>query len=716
MSSSSSRSAHSARSALALRSPLRSCFPSRFPSRFLLHPLALLLCSGSALAQTQTIVITGNPLGREAGATPVSVLSGNGLALRRAGTLGETLDGLPGVSASGFGPNSSRPVIRGLDGDRVRLLDGGSASVDASNLSFDHASATDPLVAERIEVLRGPAALLYGGNATGGVVNVIDNRIPRVAATGLSGRAEVRLGGAADERAGAAVLEGGGGGFGWHADLHGRSASDLRAPRYTPLEDGEPLAPSTRVRNSEARSEGGAIGGGWVGSQGYLGASLDTARQRYGVTVEPDVLIRMQRDRFSLAGELRALPGPFTQLTAQASHTRYRHDEVEGSGEVGTTFRSTGDEFRLQLRHAPLGPLQGVVGVQTERLDFSALGEEAFVPGTRTRSSALFLLEEMNAGAARLSFGARSERVRVSSEGDAAGAEEPRFGAPAERRFSPTSASLSASLGGPLGWQASATLGHTERAPAYYELYANGVHVATAAYERGDASLPTERSRHAELGLAWAGPHSSVKLSAFSTRFARYIALDATGVDITVEGGHGHGEGGGEDEGHDHDETVPEYLFRSVRARLQGFELEGRHQLLAATAGRGYGLVLSGSLDTVRGTNLDTGEPLPRLAPLRARVALEAQADTWQLGAGLRHAARQTRVPATDAATPGHTLLDLWAGGTLPASWFSGQWQWFAKLNNATDRLAYNAAAINTVRGLSPEGGRALSVGLRTRF
>ena len=684
-----------------------------------LRPLLLLLCSGGVLAQApaaapaQTIVITGNPLGREAGATPANVLAGSALQQRRAGTLGGTLDGLPGVSASGFGPNASRPVIRGLDGDRVRLLDSGSASVDASNLSFDHASATDPLVAERIEVLRGPAALLYGGNATGGVVNVIDNRIPRTPLAGLSGRTEVRFGGAAAERAGAAVLEGGtapapgasAGSWAWHADVHGRRASDLRTPRYTPLEDGQPLEPATRVRNSEARSEGGAVGASWVDSQAYLGATVDTTRHRYGVTVEPDVFIRMERERVSLAGEWRALPGPFTQASAQASRTRYRHDEVEGSGEVGTTFRSTGDEFRLQLRHAPLGPLQGVVGVQTERLDFSALGEEAFVPGTRTRSSALFVLEEMKLGAARLSFGARRERVQVRSDGDAPDAAEPRFGAAAERRFSPTSAALSASVGAAQGWQASATLGHTERAPAYYELYANGVHVATAAFERGDPTLPTERSRHAELGLAWAGVQSSLKFSAFSTRFARYIALDATGVDIVVPGEPG-----------EPDTVVPEYLFRNVRARLQGFELEGRQTLFAAGAGRRWGLVLSGSIDTVRGKNLGSGEALPRLAPLRARLALEAQAEAWQLGAGLRHAARQNRVPATDTPTAGFTLLDLWASGALPAPWLGAQAQWFARLSNATDRVAFNAAAIGTVRGLSPEGGRALGIGLRTAF
>lgn len=626
---------------------------------------------------TQTIVITGNPLGRDSATQPSSVLSGDGLALRRAGSLGETLDGLPGVAATGFGPNASRPVIRGLDGDRLRLLDNGGASIDASNLSFDHAPATDPLVTERIEVLRGPAALLYGGNATGGVVNSIDNRIPKFGAAGLSGRAELRLGGAAAERAGAAVLEGGAGSWAWHADASGRTGSDLRVPLYTPLEDGEPLDPSRRVRNSAARSEGGAVGGGYVSPTGYLGASLETARNRYGVTVEPDVTIRMQRDRAALGGEWRALTGPFTQLNLNASRTRYRHEEVEGSGEIGTTFKSTGDELRLQAHHAPLGPLRGVVGLQAETLDFSALGEEAFVPGTHTRQQAAFALEEWDAGAWQLSAGLRGEQAKVSAEGGES------------RRFSPTSGSVAARVGSGDGWQGSLTLGRTERAPAYYELFADGVHVATGAYERGDPTLGTERSTHAEGGLSWTRGAHQLKASVYRTRFSRYIALDATGAEV-----------GG----------VPEYAFRGVRAQLQGFELEGRTRLWS---GAPAALDLTGSLDSVRGDNLDSGEPLPRLAPLRARLGLAASAAGRRAGVTLRHSARQDRVPANDRATPGFTMLDLWAGGDLP---FAQATSWFAKLDNATDRLGFNATSISTARGLSPLPGRALTVGLRSRF
>jgi iron complex outermembrane receptor protein len=276
-----------------------------------------------------------------------------------------------------------------------------------------------------------------------------------------------------------------------------------------------------------------------------------------------------------------------------------------------------------------------------------------------------------------------------------------RFGAAAQRRFSPTSFAFSARGAGGEGWQASASIGVTERAPAYYELFANGVHVATAAYERGDPGLPTERSRHAEIGLAWTQGVHSVKASVFNTRFSRFLSLDATGVPVIILGENG-----------EPDSEVPEYSFRAVRAHMSGIELEGRTRLITGAAASGFALDLSGGLDTVRGTNADSGEPLPRLAPLRVRLALQAQTLGWHAGVGLRHSANQTRVPSTDIATSGHTLLDLWAGGALPVPGV----QWFAKLSNVSDELAYNAATVATMRGLSPLAGRALSLGVRGRF
>ena len=651
----------------------------------------------AANAQPPTVVITGNPLRSADPVQPSTTLAGEGLVLRRATTLGETVDGLPGVAGTGFGPNASRPVIRGLDGDRVRLLDNGGASADASNLSFDHAPAVDPLVIERLEVLRGPAALLYGGNATGGVVNTIDNRIPRDQLTGVLGRAEMRLGGAARERSAAAVIEGGQGPWAWHADAFGRNSDDLRVPRYTPIEDGTPLEPTTTVRNSAARSRGGAVGGAWIDGGARLGLAVDDYRNTYGVTVEPDVTIRMQRERISANGAL-PLGGPLAELTASVSSTRYRHDEVEGTGEIGTRFSSRGHDARVELVQRPVGAWRGLSGLQLEQLRFSALGEEAFVPVTRTRSQALFTLQEFDAGAWAVSGGLRAEGVRVSSAGDAPDATELRFGAPGERSFSPLSLSASGRIKPTADWTLTATLGRTERAPAYYELYANGVHVATAAYERGDVNQQLERSTHAELGLRWARGANALSVQAHTMRFANFIALDASGatVDVTDEDGN----------------IVPvaEYVFRGVRARLHGLEVESRWRLLDA----GSRLDLTAGLDKTWTRNLDTGEPLPRIAPLRVQAGLEWAQGAWRLGAGVRHLAAQRDVPANDTPTPSATLVNLWA--TWRQALAGAEALWFVKLDNLTDELAYNAVAIQTVRALSPLAGRSVSAGLRLSF
>lgn len=672
------------------------------------HPLALAVAALSTplawaeetlAAPPERVVVTGNPLGREGLAQPAQALAGDRLAVQRAATLGQTLDGLPGVAGTGFGPNASRPTIRGLDGDRVRLLDNTGASVDASSLSFDHAVAIDPLVVERVEVLRGPASLLYGGNATGGVVNTLDNRIPRERIDAVGGRAELRLGGAADERSLSALVEGGAGGLSWHADAFARRSADLRVPRFTPVEAGEPGAPSRRVRNSAAEGEGGAIGAAWADEAGHVGLSLDSFANRYGVTVEPDVTIRMRRERLAVSAERRLDLGPFTGISLRGSDTRYRHQEVEGDGSVGTTFDSRGQDLRIEARHALAPGAQGVVGLQAEAMRFSALGEEAFVPGTRTRSAALFLLQEGDWAGWSLGAGARVESVSVRSDGDAPDAEAPRFGDAVTRRFTPGSLSLSARHALGAGWQASAMLARTERAPAYYELYANGVHLATGAYERGDTTLDAERGLHADLGLQWQQGTSSFQAHAWQMRFERYIALDATGVDIDVPD-----EDGGT-------AAVPEYRFQAVPARLWGAEVEGRHRLWAA---EGFSLDGRASVDLVRGLNRASGEPLPRLAPLRATLALEAARGPWAGGIEWRHAAAQTRVPANDVATPGWNIVNLWA---------SHRWAWggldglaFVRLDNLGDTLAYNASAIRTVRELAPLPGRALSLGLRAGF
>ncbi len=665
-----------------------------------LHTLAQAQAAATAPTTLPPVVVTGNPLGSSDYATPASVLSGDELTLRRGSSLGDTLNYLPGVSSSWFGPNSNRPVIRGLDGDRVRLLSNAGASVDASALSFDHAVPIDPLFVERIEVLRGPAALLYGGSAVGGAVNAIDNRIPDERIDRVSGAAEARFGGAQGERGGAALVEAGNGRIALHADVFGRKTGDLRVPTYTPQEDGTPLDPTDRVRNSGSRTSGGALGGSLFFDQGHVGIAADTYDSRYGVVVEPDVTIRMKRDHVALAGELRFDDAPIRKVKAQLNHTRYEHQEIEGSGEVGTTFSSTGDELRIEAEHAPIGPLRGVIGTQLEDTDFSALGEEAFVPTTRTRKQSLFVLEELPWVGGTLSAGARYEHVRVNSDGDADPADA-QFGTASQRTFSLKSASIGNVLKLAPQWSLSTTLSHSERAPTSFELFANGVHAATAAYERGDTTLSSERGDNLDVAVEWKANTDHLRVGAYAARFSRFISLEATGNDI-IDGG----------------EVFPEYVFRSVRARLHGIEIDGRRRLLGADVGNGgvsgMTLDLSGKLDITRGSNRDTGEPLPRVAPLRALIGLDAGWGRWGARIEVDHAARQDRVPSVDVPTASYTLLNLALTRRFNLQGTEGLW--FLKLDNATDELAYNAASIRTVRDLSPLGGRALKTGVRLTF
>ena len=658
---------------------------------FALAPLAAACLSLTAHADPaeslDKVVVTGNPLKTQVLAQPSDSLSGDPLVLTRAANLGDTLQGLPGVAATNFGPNASRPSIRGLDGDRVRILSNSGASVDASSLSFDHGVAIDPLVIDKVEVLRGAAALLYGGNAVGGVVNTLDNRIPRTLINGLSGAAEVRLGGASHDKSGAVVLDGGSGqhnaGWGWHVDLSGRDASDQSAPRFaSPTEAGSESR--TSVRNSAARSHGGAVGGSVFFQGGFAGVSLDDFHTDYGTTAEVDVTIRMQRQRVATAGEWATADGPIHRVSWQLSRNRYEHQEVEGTGAIGTTFKSTGTDGRLEVEHAALGPVKGLIGLQAEALDFAALGAEAFVPSTRTRNTGVFLLEQARLGGVDWSAGARTERVTVGSSGG------DRFGTAQSRRFRPASLALSGVLPLSEAWSLSANLNRTQRAPAYYELFANGLHLASAAYERGDATLGLERSQGLDLGVKWESAQSHVHVNVYETRFANYVALQATGESADRSG-----------------TAVPVYAFTAVPARLRGVEFEGRWQLHPAVA-------LLSQLDAVRGDNRATGEPLPRLAPLRAMLGLEAKQGDWSGKLEWRGAARQTRVAEFDTPTPGYGTVRLSVARQL--RWGQTDALWYLKLDNLGDKLAYNATAVPTIRGLAPQAGRSASTGLQLRF
>lgn len=644
-------------------------------------------------------VVTAPGAGVPELAPPAATLSGDGLALRRGSTLGETLDGLPGVSSSWFGPNANRPSLRGQDGDRLRVLENGGTSLDASALSDDHALAADPLVVERIDVLRGPAALLYGSSTLGGVVDAIDNRIPRDAVAAPTGAAEARFGGAARERSAAALVETGGGGFALHVDAYARDTDDLRVPAFDRPLAGGGSARRDRIANSASRAQGGAFGGSLVWDRGHLGVSLDGGRNRYGIAADDDVTIRMRRDRATVAGEVRAADGAIRALRGRLQLTDYVHEEIEAGGAVGTTFEQRGGTARVELEHVPWRlagrDVRGVVGVQAEHARHAALGDEAFVPSSRLRRHAVFALQELALERTRWTASARVERSGVGSLGDAPGAPAPQFGAAQTRRFDAGSAALGVAVDLAPRWQAGASVAYTQRAPTYHELYADGIHVATAAYERGDASLAKERGGNAEVMLQWKHGRQRYKATAWAARYDDYVTRRRTGEpDVVDADGNAY----------------PVHAWIGVPARLAGVELEADWRLLDAAPR----IDLEARLEGQRASRRDTGEPLPRIAPLRARAALVAAAGPWQARAEVVHAARGARVPAGDTPTDGWTMVNVSASHRLRAGPADGLL--YVRLTNLGNALAYNATSLATVRALVPLPGRALLVGMRLSY
>ena len=682
-----------------------------------LSPLAIALWLASPLSQAlelQPQVVTANPLGTSQLAAPSSVLEGDQLLLQQKASLGETLNTQPGVSSTWFGPGASRPIIRGLDGDRIRLLRNGVGALDASALSYDHAVPLDPVNVERVEIVRGPAALLYGGNAIGGVVNTFDNRIPTEAIEGIHGAGELRYGGADNTRSSAGKLEAGDGRFALHLDANSRQFNDLRIPGYArsaKVRDADEPGSRNRLENSDGRQDGGALGGSYTWEHGYTGISYSRYDSNYGSVAEPGVRLAMEQDHYGFASEIRDLDGPFSSLKFDLGYTDYQHRELE-QGEVHTTFKNKGYEGRVEARHQPLGPLEGVVGAQISRNEFSALGEEAFVPQTDTDSVALFVLEQWQASERlALSFGARLEHTRVDP--DSQGSE--RF-AEADSSSSFTASSLSSGAVYQLTpvWSLAANLGYTERAPTFYELYANGAHVATGSYEVGDPGLSKEKAIASDLALRFDNGTHKGSVGVFYIHFRNYIGLLASGE---MREGHDHGDDdhGHDDHDHDHDHEhehggdVPEYLYRGVRARFYGIEAQDRWQLLENRYGS-FALELSG--DYTRAKNLDTGEDLPRIAPLRLNSGLLWSLDRWQARVDVQHAASQHRKPDNETSTDGYTTLGASVGYRFDIG--ESQWLAFVRGENLTDQTVRYASSI--LRDIAPAPGRSVEVGLRTTF
>ncbi len=698
-----------------------------------LHTVAL-ACLGllaPALAQAQAlplplpeIVVTGNPLGSADQPTPSERLDGLGLRLRASQSLGEALNGLAGVSATGFAPGASRPVIRGLDGDRIRVLRNGSVSADAAALSPDHGVPMNMLAVQSVEVLRGPAALLYGGNAMGGVVNVQDSRIhvrspfakPGALQTSLTTDWQAASGDSS--RAGAVSLDAGNSQWVLHADASARRAGDTRVPDAVACTKPGSPAIARRICNSKAKSDEAALGLSVFAGPVQWGASHSSHQANYGVVAEDEVEIGMRQSRSQLRAALDLPQGPFKRLTVHASDSNYTHTEFE-AGAVGTVFATQGREWRLEAvqRPATWGAWrwEGVVGLQTDESSFSADGAEAFAPYSQGRKRAVFSLQQLSGVWGQFSAGVHQQTVQTDSLGHP---DLARFVA-ANRRFSPVNMALGWVAPASGAWQFSANLARAQRAPTDVELYADGPHIATAAYERGDADLGMERARHVELGLKFKHPGLRAQLQVFQTRYNPHIALLPTGDTRAADGAlnpidadaDGFADATGE-------EIFPQWQVRGVPATFKGFEAQGVLALGALGAGSLRGdLSLTWRLDRVRAANARTQEALPNLAPARAGLTLVWTAGPSRAALGFDRHSAQNRVPVGAARVGGYTV---WHGVLNHTVRWSGEREasFYAKLDNARNALGYSASSVltQTAPVKSPIAGRSLRLGLQTSF
>ncbi|TXT27542.1 MAG: iron complex outermembrane recepter protein [Rhodocyclaceae bacterium] len=670
-------------------------------------------------AELPPVIVTANPLGSGLFdlVPPVSVLGGRELSLRRESTLGETLNGLPGVSSSYFGPNAGRPVIRGLDADRVRLMQNGLGMLDVSALSPDHAVPLDPLAIEQVEVVRGPAALLYGGSAVGGVVNALDNRIPQEPIKGSSGRAETRFGGPENQRSGSAVVEGGNGVLAVHADVFQRTSDDLEIPdfaRSSRLRAQSPLAdePRGRLRNSSASADGGALGASLTFDRGYAGLAYSSYNSEYGTVAEEDVRIDMKSKRWDFAGEIRDLGTVITRVKVRLGYTDYEHQELE-AGQVATTFLNKGREGTVEAAHGKIGPLAGVFGVQIHSVDFSALGEEAFLPRTRTDTKAAYLYEELPFEKLKLTLGGRIERADVESSGggpdDPNNPGAPRFGSPQIRSFTPRSLAAGSLYSFSKEVALAVNLSHSERAPTYNELFANGPHTATGQFEVGSSKLSEEKSNGADVQLRWRAGQHSASVGGFYTRFSNYIAVFNSGntraTDGTLNPIDADGDGIADTSGLS---ILPEALMRAVPAQFYGLEAEGKFRVYDRTGS--LDLTLRG--DYVRASNRETGEPLPRIAPLRLGLGLDYRFGNFGSRLDVTHAARQNRVASAELPTDSYTLVNAWLTYRIKAEAFN--LEAFLKANNLFNQEARVHTSV--LKDIAPLAGRGLMVGLRGSF
>ncbi|MEE4361438.1 MAG: TonB-dependent receptor [Pseudomonadales bacterium] len=660
--------------------------------------------------EVETIRVFANPVRPPSGevAQPVEVLYGEELARRLAPSLGETVAREPGIQTSYFGPAVGRPIIRGLAGPRVKLLENGVGVLDASTTSDDHAVGVEPFLADQIEILKGPATVLYGSGAIGGVVNTVSGRLPdRIPDRPVTLRGEVRGGDVADERTALLRMDGAAGQLVFHGDGVMRDTGNYAIPgsaesaALEALEEEEEgghmedeAAPRGRLQNSDLDGESLSFGLGWIGEGWQLSGAVNRYQAEYGLPgghaheheeegaeeeeeEEGDVRINLDQTRYDLQLAIsEPLPG-FEALRLRGAWNNYRHTEVEPSGEIGTLFEIDAFEGRLEAVNAPVAGFTGAVGLQYEDKDFSATGEEAFVIPVEREALAAFLYQTRALGAGQLELGARAERVDYApSEGS-------------DDSFDVGSLALGVShpLGEYLG--VALQLDLATRAPDIEELYANGPHLATQTFEIGDRNLDREQATNLSLTLDAELERLSARVSVYATRFADFIYLRDLGFE---------------------EDGLPARQWSQADAVFSGAEAEVVYSILdegpTTLDLRLLGDVVRAELDDAP---VGIDEELPRIPAARLGAGIEFTRGPFAGELSWMRYLDQDEVPTFELPTDGFDMVSAYLGYHLDRG--DRHLELFLRANNLLDEEARLATSF--LKDRAPLPGRALEAGLR---
>lgn len=699
-----------------------------------------------------------------------AILSGQALERVRAPSLGETLARIPGVQNSSFGPSAGRPEIRGQSGPRVALLANGMASRDASSLSGDHASPIEPFLADRIEILKGPAAILYGGSAIGGAVDVIDNRIPLALSNApLSGRTEISGGYNTDFTA-MARLDGSHGDWAWHANALYRDRPDLRIPGGSKADacrdwshlvsnvyaqtlcqvrlanpvwvrdpvsgrwvDGTPPerqiitdrnpGAEGRLPQSSQTTTAFTLGGSRITDEGYIGASVQHYASDYGVpgfayitSAHPqpspiDLEVEMTRYDVRAGFYPRTLGIERVDIRLMSSKSDDR-EVIDGAAH--TRLITDADDIRIDIAHTPWKGFSGVFGVQASSRDLSTEGAKAYLPTVATTEDGLFLAEQFVWRNLTLKGGLRHDRISYNVDEDTIRDGRGLGSMAQDRSYSTTNASVSARYDLPLGLYAEARYDDAERAPSLIELYANGDHFGILTEEQGDYRLDLEKAENIEFGLGFDRTLYALSVRAYRTDYENYIYLGNTGVS----------------------RTLPVREWRQGDTRIEGVEIEGSMRLVGTRWGD---FTLSAFGDMVESTprftlpddyspftsspttpawdkeyfrrNLD-GNYLPRMPVSRYGADIAWSTGPWRASLGAVHHEAQDKMAKDEAPSDAYTLVDAHLAYAFTAP--GGKWEAFLDASNLTDKEARPHNSY--LRYRAPLGGRAVRVGLRLSF